>query len=38
MPGGHGNDGMTDVTHTLPAQLGQRGHWRNWVGNQSFIA
>ena len=29
---------MTNVTQTSPAQLGPGGHWRNWVGNQSFIA
>ena len=29
---------MTDVTRTSSAQLGPGGHWRNWVGNQSFIA
>ena len=29
---------MTDVTQTSSAQLGPGGHWRNWVGNQSFIA
>jgi FAD/FMN-containing dehydrogenase len=28
---------MSDVKQT-PAQLGPGGHWRNWVGNQSFIA
>ncbi len=38
MPGGQGNDDMTDVTQTSSAQLGPGGHWRNWVGNQSFIA
>jgi FAD/FMN-containing dehydrogenase len=29
---------MTDVTQRSSAQLGPGGHWRNWVGNQSFIA
>ncbi len=29
---------MTDVTQTSSAQLRPGGHWRNWVGNQSFIA
>ena len=29
---------MTDVTQTSSARLGPGGHWRNWVGNQSFIA
>ena len=29
---------MTNVTQTSSAQLGPGGHWRNWVGNQSFIA
>jgi FAD/FMN-containing dehydrogenase len=29
---------MTDVTQMSAAQLGPGGHWRNWVGNQSFIA
>ena len=29
---------MTDVTQTSSAQLGPGGDWRNWVGNQSFIA
>ena len=29
---------MTDVTQMSSAQLGPGGHWRNWVGNQSFIA
>ena len=33
-----GNDDMTDVTPMASAQLGPGGHWRNWVGNQSFIA
>jgi FAD/FMN-containing dehydrogenase len=38
MPGGQGNDDMTDVTQTSSAQLRPGGHWRNWVGNQCFIA
>jgi FAD/FMN-containing dehydrogenase len=29
---------MTDVGQTTVAKLGAGGHWRNWVGNQSFIA
>ena len=29
---------MTDVTQPSSARLGPGGHWRNWVGNQSFIA
>ena len=29
---------MTDVRPRSSAQLGPGGHWRNWVGNQSFIA
>ena len=29
---------MTDVMQMSSAQLGPGGHWRNWVGNQSFIA
>ena len=29
---------MTGVTQTSSALLGPVGHWRNWVGNQSFIA
>src|SRR5271155_3842379 len=29
---------MNDLTQTSSAQLGRGGHWRNWVGNQSFIA
>ena len=28
---------MVGVTQTSSAQLGPGGHWRNWVGNQSFI-
>src|SRR5271157_692112 len=38
MPGGQGNDDMIGVTQRSSAQLGPGGHWRNWVGNQSFIA
>src|SRR5208337_4616509 len=38
MSGGQGNDDMTDFTRASSAQLGPGGHWRNWVGNQSFIA
>jgi len=38
MRGAQGNDDMTDVTQPSSAQLGPGGHWRNWVGNQSFIA
>src|SRR5271157_2004570 len=37
MPGGQGNDDMIGVTQRSSAQLGPGGHWRNWVGNQSFI-
>jgi FAD/FMN-containing dehydrogenase len=29
---------MTDVKQMSSAQMGPGGHWRNWVGNQSFIA
>ncbi|HZZ63850.1 MAG TPA: FAD linked oxidase, partial [Roseiarcus sp.] len=29
---------MIDVSQTSSAKLGPGGHWRNWVGNQSFIA
>jgi FAD/FMN-containing dehydrogenase len=29
---------MSDVTPKSSAQLGSGGHWRNWVGNQSFVA
>src|ERR1700728_5173402 len=29
---------MTDVTPRSLAKLGPGGHWRNWVGNQSFVA
>jgi FAD/FMN-containing dehydrogenase len=27
-----------NVTGTSPTRLGGGGHWRNWVGNQSFVA
>src|ERR1700679_2123484 len=29
---------MTDAAQMSSVQLGPGGHWRNWVGNQSFIA
>src|SRR5271156_5431642 len=29
---------MIGVTQMSSAELGPGGHWRNWVGNQSFIA
>jgi FAD/FMN-containing dehydrogenase len=29
---------MTDVTPVSSVKLGPGGHWRNWVGNQSFVA
>src|SRR5271154_848559 len=29
---------MTDAAQMSSARLGPGGHWRNWVGNQSFIA
>ena len=29
---------MSGVTQSLSAGLRPGGHWRNWVGNQSFIA
>jgi len=29
---------MSDASQARPAQLGAGGHWRNWVGNQSFVA
>ena len=29
---------MNNGAKTSPARLGPGGHWRNWVGNQSFIA
>jgi hypothetical protein len=29
---------MTDLTQTSSTRMGPGGHWRNWVGNQSFIA
>jgi FAD/FMN-containing dehydrogenase len=33
-----GSHDMTDVWPMSSAQLGPGGHWRNWVGNQSFVA
>src|ERR1700727_3862660 len=33
-----GSRDMTDVRPRSSARLGPGGHWRNWVGNQSFIA
>jgi FAD-linked oxidoreductase len=27
-----------NVSETSPTRLGEGGHWRNWVGNQSFVA
>ncbi len=29
---------MGEIAGASPARLGPGGHWRNWVGNQSFIA
>jgi len=29
---------MNEPPHSPPTPLGAGGHWRNWVGNQSFIA
>src|ERR1700679_102711 len=29
---------MTNAAQMSSAQLGPGGHWRNWVGNQSFVA
>jgi FAD/FMN-containing dehydrogenase len=29
---------MNEPPHSPPTQFGAGGHWRNWVGNQSFIA
>jgi FAD/FMN-containing dehydrogenase len=29
---------MTNVMPIPSAKLGPGGHWRNWVGNQSFVA
>src|ERR1700733_2084466 len=29
---------MTDITQLSSARLAPGGHWRNWVGNQSFVA
>ena len=33
-----GNDNMTNLMPMSSAKLGPGGHWRNWVGNQSFVA
>src|SRR5271167_1615500 len=38
MPDQQRNGDMNDGAQTSPARLGPGGHWRNWVGNQSFIA
>src|SRR5580704_15394017 len=38
MLGKRRNGAMHDVPQPPPARLGRGGHWRNWVGNQSFIA
>src|SRR5471030_1452870 len=35
---GHADDGATTMGKASQATLGPGGHWRNWVGNQSFIA
>ena len=29
---------MSEAMQSTPGQLGAGGHWRNWVGNQSFVA
>jgi FAD/FMN-containing dehydrogenase len=29
---------MKEASQSAPVRLGAGGHWRNWVGNQSFIA
>jgi FAD/FMN-containing dehydrogenase len=29
---------MNDLSQVPPTPLGPGGHWRNWVGNQSFVA
>ncbi|MGA2042982.1 MAG: D-arabinono-1,4-lactone oxidase [Roseiarcus sp.] len=29
---------MSEPVQPTPARLGPGGHWRNWVGNQSFVA
>src|SRR5476649_2239002 len=35
---GPADDGATTMGKASQATLGPGGHWRNWVGNQSFIA
>jgi hypothetical protein len=32
------DDDMADVSQSSFARLAPGGHWRNWVGNQSFVA
>jgi FAD-linked oxidoreductase len=29
---------MSETSQSTPVRLGAGGHWRNWVGNQSFVA
>ena len=29
---------MSETSQPTPVRLGAGGHWRNWVGNQSFVA
>jgi FAD/FMN-containing dehydrogenase len=29
---------MSQTSQSTPVRLGAGGHWRNWVGNQSFVA
>ncbi len=29
---------MSETSRSTPVRLGAGGHWRNWVGNQSFVA
>ena len=29
---------MNEASQSTPPELGAGGHWRNWVGNQSFVA
>ncbi|MGA2795037.1 MAG: FAD-binding protein, partial [Roseiarcus sp.] len=29
---------MSEASQSAPIQLAPGGHWRNWVGNQSFVA